>query len=1291
MGVKSLWQLLEPVGRPVLLETMEGKSMAIDSSIWIYQFQATMRDKEGRGLVNAHVLGFLRRICKLLFYGIKPVFVFDGGAPALKMSTIAERKKKKTGAAASHAKIAEKLLAAQMRREALDHATGKTADTKGKGKARGGPARIDENTVFLEDLTGSTPKTPAAKKSSSDGAEPTPPSSKKKRWQDHDPYKLPEVNMDEVVAKATASGAPDPRLATEEELRAFIEEMRPEDFDVTSPAFRELPTEVQYEIIGDLRLKSRQTSYKRLQSMLRNAKTPLDFSKEQIKNLKQRNALTQQLLVTTDSIGKAHITIPVRIASERNKQYVLIKNEGDVGGWVLGIRDEGTAAKPIEIDPTPAPVKEDSDEDDMEEVPIAPPAAPEPYDQDLREFRRGQALAALSKRYTPKKLEPLTTKATRKRNARPLFEPEEDELPQLGDSVDDVDDPELTLAIQESIEAEEEAALRRALEESRKTVATSSLGESSNSGAFGTARPPASIDRRRSQQFHAVSDDSDDEDLYASPTRLETALSIGGAAPRRPPQSRVKSSSTFPVSSTFGMPTLLMPELPVSSETPEPEVAAVSESDEDMEEVPVESALPPPLPSAATSSEMAPGTSQTDEPMEEVHVETTLPSPKQFSTGTSEAVSQTSRLSVQGQTQRTYKEDTAPIVVNSESDEDMEEVLPPAPSRPSPIRITTEQSVAGNTADASIGPLADDVDPVSSVQETPALSHEAAASSTRPSSPPPRAASSLEETSPQAPITQPAENTTSKEADASESESDNEDEATADPTVNAARRAEDAAQGHEDWDAAQELDPHAEEGEFARFLSQMKGKDIDAVRREIDEEIRELNKQKKNAMRDSEDITQQMISQIMIMLRLFGIPYITAPMEAEAQCAALLTLGLVDGIITDDSDVFLFGGARVLKNMFNQSKTVECFLLSDLERELGLDRDKLIRLAYLLGSDYTEGLPGVGPVVAMELLNEFPGQDGLHKFKAWWQKVQSGRDRPEESASKFRRRFKKKFKELYLPGDWPNPAVRDAYYHPTVDESREPFKWGMPDLDALRSFFNAELGWDQGKVDELLLPIIRKMNKRSQNAAPTMQGNLVGFFDVPLGGNAAPRKRQAYTSKRLQQVVQDFRKQQAQQRGSASPAPAPRSESASANGAEGSGSEYEDGDAEKSAGRPAKKRRTAATKTKEKGKAKASDAGDAAAEEGGQSAVAGARGAGRARGRGRGRGGAKRTSRKRAKTVSESEEEADDVLVDGQPPAESVPTIRREELGLRPKPKPRPIYRPEAQDVDGEEADVDVH
>lgn len=141
------------------------------------------------------------------------------------------------------------------------------------------------------------------------------------------------------------------------------------------------------------------------------------------------------------------------------------------------------------------------------------------------------------------------------------------------------------------------------------------------------------------------------------------------------------------------------------------------------------------------------------------------------------------------------------------------------------------------------------------------------------------------------------------------------------------------------------------------------------------------------------------------MLRLFGIPYITAPMEAEAQCAELVRLGLVEGIITDDSDVFLFGGNRVFRNMFNQSKTVECFLSSDLVRELGLDRGSLVRLAYLLGSDYTEGLAGVGPVVAMELVKEFPGEDGLERFAEWWRRVQSGRDKKDEGSTKFRKSF----------------------------------------------------------------------------------------------------------------------------------------------------------------------------------------------------------------------------------------------------------------------------------------------
>jgi DNA excision repair protein ERCC-5 len=241
---------------------------------------------------------------------------------------------------------------------------------------------IDDSAVFLEDLETSTfprpappPRTPSKPSTSTPTAanEPSSTSSKedsakkakRAKWQDHDPYKLPDLDLETTIANLTTSANPDPRLASEAELLNFIEEMRPEDFDITSPAFRELPTEVQYEIIGDLRLKSRQTSFKRLRGMLKSSKTPLDFSRAQIKNLQQRNALTQRLLTTTDMVGTSSSHSPTkasslaqttqikgRVASERNREYMLVKNEGADGGWVLAIKDEkgSTANKPIPVD-----------------------------------------------------------------------------------------------------------------------------------------------------------------------------------------------------------------------------------------------------------------------------------------------------------------------------------------------------------------------------------------------------------------------------------------------------------------------------------------------------------------------------------------------------------------------------------------------------------------------------------------------------------------------------------------------------------------------------------------------------------------------------------------------------------------------------------------------------------------------------------------------------------------------------------------------------------------------------
>lgn len=47
-----------------------------------------MRNKDGSPISNAHLHVLFTRVCKLLYYKIKPVFVFDGSVPELKKQTM---------------------------------------------------------------------------------------------------------------------------------------------------------------------------------------------------------------------------------------------------------------------------------------------------------------------------------------------------------------------------------------------------------------------------------------------------------------------------------------------------------------------------------------------------------------------------------------------------------------------------------------------------------------------------------------------------------------------------------------------------------------------------------------------------------------------------------------------------------------------------------------------------------------------------------------------------------------------------------------------------------------------------------------------------------------------------------------------------------------------------------------------------------------------------------------------------------------------------------------------------
>ena len=236
-----------------------------------------------------------------------------------------------------------------------------------------------------------------------------------------------------------------------------------------------------------------------------------------------------------------------------------------------------------------------------------------------------------------------------------------------------------------------------------------------------------------------------------------------------------------------------------------------------------------------------------------------------------------------------------------------------------------------------------------------------------------------------------------------------------------------------------------------------------------------------------------MIRDIQELLAHFGIPFITAPMEAEAQCAELLELGLVDGIITDDSDVFLFGGTKVYKNLFRDNKYVEFYESSKILRDLGLDRHNMIELAFLLGSDYTTGVKGMGPVSSMEVIASF---ENLEAFKNWYNEGQFDREKlkTESSGQKALRR-RLVHNEVIFDSNFPNSLVYEAYLNPEVDHDTTPFSWGYPDLDMLRRFLRHRLLWPQEKSDEVLVPLIRSINSKKNSKR---QRKLTEFFPTEV-------------------------------------------------------------------------------------------------------------------------------------------------------------------------------------------------
>ncbi|KAI8353628.1 hypothetical protein EDC96DRAFT_517079 [Choanephora cucurbitarum] len=109
--------------------------------------------------------------------------------------------------------------------------------------------------------------------------------------------------------------------------------------------------------------------------------------------------------------------------------------------------------------------------------------------------------------------------------------------------------------------------------------------------------------------------------------------------------------------------------------------------------------------------------------------------------------------------------------------------------------------------------------------------------------------------------------------------------------------------------------------------------------------------------------------QLIQLIQFFQFSQWHAYGEAEAECAMLQRLGIVDLVLTGDSDVFLFGAQCVMRRWPSKPyEPVACFDQTWITDKTGLDRSDLILIALLRGSDYdTKGTRGIGTLVAAQL------------------------------------------------------------------------------------------------------------------------------------------------------------------------------------------------------------------------------------------------------------------------------------------------------------------------------------
>jgi flap endonuclease-1 len=125
-------------------------------------------------------------------------------------------------------------------------------------------------------------------------------------------------------------------------------------------------------------------------------------------------------------------------------------------------------------------------------------------------------------------------------------------------------------------------------------------------------------------------------------------------------------------------------------------------------------------------------------------------------------------------------------------------------------------------------------------------------------------------------------------------------------------------------------------------------------------------------------ITQSQINSSKALLKLSGFDYIESSNEADTLMVYLYNKGIVDHIITPDSDLIVYGLERSFKQ--NTKKGEEGFdeiNLNQILEELDIDYDQFVDFCILCGSDYNSHAKLLGPSKAMKFIHKYKNIESI--------------------------------------------------------------------------------------------------------------------------------------------------------------------------------------------------------------------------------------------------------------------------------------------------------------------------